>query len=194
MALEHAILTALSERCGSGYELARRFDRSFGYFYGASHQQIYRTLRRMDGSGWVTCTPVPQDGRPDKKVYAVAEPGARELRRWLADPGDIAAIRDELSVKIRAASHGQVADVLDEVRRHAAEHRARLEMYRRMQSADFPEPAALSGLRLHQYLVLRGGVRLEEALVSWCDEVAATLESGAADAGTPAPTRKGSAR
>lgn len=200
MALEHAILTALSERSGSGYELARRFDRSFGYFYGASHQQIYRTLRRMDAAEWVRCTPVAQDGRPDKKVYSVADEGAAELRRWLAHPGDIAVIRDELSVKIRAASHGRPADVLAEVRRHGGEHRARLALYRRMQDQDFPDPPALTGRALHQYLVLRGGVRLEEALVAWCDEVAATLEAGeatTADAPAPttvSPTRKGPAR
>ena len=47
MALTHAILVALSEQSGSGYELARRFDRSIGYFWSATHQQIYRTLRVM---------------------------------------------------------------------------------------------------------------------------------------------------
>ena len=39
MALEHAILVSLTERAGSGYELARRFDRSIGYFWPATHQQ-----------------------------------------------------------------------------------------------------------------------------------------------------------
>ncbi|MGA7054394.1 MAG: PadR family transcriptional regulator, partial [Mycobacterium sp.] len=42
MALPHAILVSLCERDGSGYELARRFDRSIGYFWAATHQQIYR--------------------------------------------------------------------------------------------------------------------------------------------------------
>ena len=45
MALEHAILVSLLEKPGSGYELARRFERSIGYFWTATHQQIYRTLR-----------------------------------------------------------------------------------------------------------------------------------------------------
>jgi len=42
MPLDHALLVALSERPASGLELARRFDRSIGYFWHASHQQIYR--------------------------------------------------------------------------------------------------------------------------------------------------------
>jgi len=62
MALEHAILVSLTERAGSGYELARRFDRSIGYFWPATHQQIYRVLRRMDEAGWVKHTEIAQDG------------------------------------------------------------------------------------------------------------------------------------
>ena len=36
MALPHAILVSLCEQSGSGYELARRFDRSIGYFWAAT--------------------------------------------------------------------------------------------------------------------------------------------------------------
>ncbi|MDN5757513.1 MAG: PadR family transcriptional regulator [Tomitella sp.] len=175
MALEHAILVALSEHSGSGYELTRRFDRSFGFFYGASHQQIYRTLKRMDADAWVTCRTVEQQGRPDKKVYSVGVAGAEELRQWLTRPSELSTIRDELSVKVRAASHGDTDAVVAEVRRHGDEHRARLELYCRMQAKDFTDPAALSPLELHQYLVLRGGIRIERSLVEWCDEVADAL-------------------
>ena len=67
MALPHAILVSLCEQAGSGYELAHRFDRSIGFFWAATHQQIYRTLRAMEGDGWVHVAHVAQqvwlDGR-----------------------------------------------------------------------------------------------------------------------------------
>ena len=44
MSLAHAVLTSLIEKPSSGYELARRFDKSIGYFWHATHQQIYREL------------------------------------------------------------------------------------------------------------------------------------------------------
>ena len=75
MALPHAILVALCEQAGSGYELASRFDRSIGYFWAATHQQIYKTLRAMDADGWVSVEVVAQHGRPDKKVYSVTAAG-----------------------------------------------------------------------------------------------------------------------
>ena len=40
MALTHAILTALLEEDLTGYELAKQFDVSLGFFWTASHQQI----------------------------------------------------------------------------------------------------------------------------------------------------------
>ena len=179
MALEHAILVSLTERSGSGYELARRFDRSIGFFWPATHQQIYRVLRRMDDAGWVTHTEVAQDGRPDKKVYEVSASGRNELERWLAEPVEPAVVRDGLSVKVRGASLGDTDAVLREVERHRGEHSVRLELYRGIERRDFPKPGKLNGRELHQYLVLRGGIRAEESFVAWCDEVLHALSPSA---------------
>lgn len=183
MALEHAILVSLSERSGTGYELARRFDRSIGYFWEATHQQIYRVLKRMDEAEWITCEHVEQDGRPDKKVYRVSAGGRAELARWLAEPTELASFRDELGVKVRGASLGDGAAVLAEVVRHRAQHAQRLAVYQAIEREDFPDPAKLSGRSLHQYLVLRGGIRAEQGFVDWCDEVALALRTDHAEEG-----------
>ncbi|RDI63702.1 PadR family transcriptional regulator [Nocardia pseudobrasiliensis] len=172
MALEHALLVSLTERAGSGYELARRFDRSIGFFWSATHQQIYRVLKRMEEQGWISGEAVAQEGRPDKKVYTVSSAGRAELRRWIAEPSDdIGPMRSELGIKIRAAGHGDVAALCVEVARHREQHAQRLEVYRLIEKKDFPDPTRLTGSALHQYLVLRGGIRAEAGLIEWCDEV-----------------------
>jgi DNA-binding PadR family transcriptional regulator len=176
--LAHAILVSLSEQTGSGYELARRFDRSIGFFWSATHQQIYRTLRTMEDHGWVTVTPVRQHGRPDKKVYTVSDAGRAELARWTAQAptgsGPDARLRD-LAVKIRGADFGDVHAVRGHVDTLRAERVARLDLYREMEKRQFPRPDALSGAALHRYLVLRGGIRAEENTIDWLDEVKAAL-------------------
>lgn len=176
MSLEYAILVSLQERAGSGYELARRFGKSIGFFWGASHQQIYRSLKRMVELGWVSGDAVAQEKRPDKKVYRVSDDGAAELARWLAEPADPPTVRNELSVKIRGASYGEVDRVLAEVRRHQRLHAERLAVYQAIEQRDFPDPSRLSGQALHQFLVLRGGIRTEQSMVDWCDEVTGALE------------------
>ncbi len=182
MALEHALLVSLSERAGSGYELARRFDKSIGFFWSATHQQIYRVLRRMEESGWVSGEAVAQSGRPDKKVYTVSASGRAELARWIAEPAEDVGggsegvfLRSELGVKIRAAAHGDLAALCTEVARHRDAHAQRLEVYRLIEKKDFPDPHRLSGTALHQFLVLRGGIRVEAGFTEWCDEVLAAL-------------------
>lgn len=175
MALEHALLVALTEREGSGYELARRFDKSIGFFWSATHQQIYRVLKRMSDDGWVRGAAVQQGGRPDKIVYTVSPAGQAELARWIAEPTPISRLRDELAVKIRGAANGNIDALLREVARHRDEHATRLDMFRHLEKRDFPSPDGLSGTALHQYLVLRGGIRTEAGLAEWCDEVLESL-------------------
>ena len=170
MALEHALLVALRERPASGLELARRFDRSIGFFWHATHQQIYRVLARMEGDGWLTARPVTQHGKPNKVEYAVSPAGEQELGDWLARPTAVDPLRSELAVKMRGASYGGSAGrtaVRALVEQHLAEHTARLAAYHRMAAEQYPDPGALAGADLDRYLVLRGGVRMEEFWIAW---------------------------
>lgn len=172
MPLEHALLVALAEQPASGLELAQRFSRSIGFFWSATHQQIYRTLARMDADGWVDVHPVAQEGRPEKKVYEVAEAGRAALAAWLGEPTETHPLRSDLAVKLRGASFGDHDAVLAVARDVLAEHHARLAHYRRLMARDYPDDTrpTLTGLALDQHLVLRGGILMEEAWVAFLTE------------------------
>jgi DNA-binding PadR family transcriptional regulator len=170
MALEHAILVSLSERAGAGLDLTRRFDRSIGHFWTATHQQIYRVLARMETDGWLVATTVAQPGRPDKRVYEVTDEGRAELRRWLHEPLLREVHRSDLAVKLRAASYGDRAALLEQVATLRAEHATRRAAYAEMAATQYPEPEDLEGAALDQYLVLRGGIRMEDFYVEWLGE------------------------
>lgn len=171
MALEHALLVSLSEQPAAGMDLSRRFQRSIGFFWSATHQQIYRTLARMEADGWVTSTVVDSADGPARKVYEVAPSGRDVLSAWLATPGTPSPLRSEVAVRMRGASYADdPAAVLDVVRSELADHASRLDHYRQLAKRQFPEPESLSGVQLDQYLVLRGGIRLEEFWVDWLTE------------------------
>lgn len=76
MALDHAILVSLLERPGSGYELARRFERSIGYFWTATHQQIYRVLKRMEGAASSTSATFRNKGGRTRRSTPSRSPAA----------------------------------------------------------------------------------------------------------------------
>ena len=169
MALEHALLVSLRERPASGLELTRRFSRSIGFFWHATHQQIYRTLARMETDGWVSAHTVAQDGRPDKKVYSVSARGRSELHDWLGTAIPMDTLRSELGVKMRGASYGDRAVVLAHVREVRDAHAALLATYEELMG-DFADPDALTDEALDRYHVLRGGVLLQQTLVRWLDD------------------------
>ncbi|MFF0274050.1 MULTISPECIES: PadR family transcriptional regulator [unclassified Streptomyces] len=189
MAIEHAILVSLLEKPGSGYELARRFERSIGYFWTASHQQIYRVLKRMENDGWIDVRDVPQQGRPDKKEYTVADLGQAVLSSWLHEPIEPESIRHDLAVKIRGAAFDDPAALIAEVERHHRAHTDRLAHYLAGEARDFPAPPApdapaatgpLDAGRELQHVVLRGGIAYERMTLAWLDDVLATLHRLAA--------------
>lgn len=177
MALEHAILVSLLEQPGSGYELARRFERSIGRFWTATHQQIYRVLKRMEADGWVTAVDVGQDGRPDRRDFSVSAAGREVLTGWLHEPVQPEAVRHDLAVKVRGAAFDDAAGraaLVDEVVRYRAEHEELLARYLAGEKRDFPGGPENTGERL-QHVVLRGGIAYERMLLDWLDDVLTTL-------------------
>ena len=75
MALGDAILACLTERPMTGYELAKTFDNSIGFFWKADHQQIYRELTKLRDRGHIQGREVVQSGKPNKLVYTLTPEG-----------------------------------------------------------------------------------------------------------------------
>ena len=83
--LKHGILGLLNYYEMTGYEIMEVFRDSLGFFWKAQTSQIYRELQGLEKKNWVSKTVVPQQGKPDKNVYAITQEGREELLRWLAE-------------------------------------------------------------------------------------------------------------
>ncbi len=83
--LKHGILGLLNYGSMSGYDIVRIFKQSLSYFWQAQTSQIYRELQTIKKNGWATDETIPQDGKPDKKVFTITENGKAELKRWLTE-------------------------------------------------------------------------------------------------------------
>ncbi|BDB26242.1 PadR family transcriptional regulator [Cupriavidus sp. P-10] len=187
MSTQHALLISLLEKPSSGYDLARRFDRSIGYFWHATHQQIYRELGRMADSGWIAAdeneAAESEGGAADrknrKKVYRVLPAGRDELVRWVLAPGAGLDQREEILVKLRADAAIGPLGLGDEMRRLIALHQARLETYLAIERKDFSAPDMDRGQQL-RYALLRRGIRFEQDWVAWGEDLLPLLERPAA--------------
>ncbi|WP_423759701.1 PadR family transcriptional regulator [Burkholderia sp. NLJ2] len=165
MSLPHALLTALAERPGSGSELADRFDRSIGYFWQATHQQIYRELGRLEETGWIESLPA-ESGRGRKRAYRILPAGKKELRRWIAEQEDPTPLREALMVRLRAEAVLGPAGLEDEITRRIALHQEKLDVYLQIEARDFSEPNESRTKRL-QHLVLQAGIANERFWVEF---------------------------
>ncbi|MCD9874859.1 PadR family transcriptional regulator [Streptomyces guryensis] len=166
MSLPHAILTALLEKPSSGLELTRRFDKSIGYFWSATHQQIYRELGRLEADGHIRALPAEQPARGQKKSYEVLPAGSAELARWTAASQDPKPHRDVLLLRLRAAAVVGTAGLADDLRRHLDLHRLQLAEYQEIEKRDFPPGRDAPQDRL-RHLVLRAGIDLETFWTQW---------------------------
>lgn len=173
MSLPHALITALLEYPCSGLDLAGRFDRSIGYFWHATHQQIYRELGRLEQAGWVESLP-PETGRGRKKVYRVLPAGRKELKRWTAESHDPKPLRDELMLRLRAEALIGPTAVKQDIKRRLGMHRQKLASYRQIEAHDFPS-GDLSREKQLQHLVLTAGIMLETFWVEWSEKALEVL-------------------
>jgi DNA-binding PadR family transcriptional regulator len=83
----YAVLGLLSfGRELSGYDLKKWADSSLRFFYWSpAISQIYSELRRLEGLGFVTSRPAPQDELRNKRLYRITETGLAALTEWVAD-------------------------------------------------------------------------------------------------------------
>jgi DNA-binding PadR family transcriptional regulator len=91
-------MLSYGEACG--YDLKKRFESLFRHFYSAGYGSIYPALAELADAGLVTCRTVPQDGRPERKVYRITELGRREFHKALATTEPQHKLRSEFLAMI----------------------------------------------------------------------------------------------
>jgi len=175
MALTHAILTALLEEDLTGYELAKKFDVSLGFFWTASHQQIYQTLKRLYAEGLVSAEEVSQTGKPDKRIYSLTEGGRQALDNWVLGETKKRKVTDELFAKLYTVGHSSAEAVVSAVAQRQQGHRQKLSLYRKIESRNYADPMNLPDRRKGIYLALLAGIRQEEASLVWCEDALSLL-------------------
>ncbi len=177
MALSHAILAVLANRACSGYDLAKQFDGSVGFFWHATHQQIYRELTKLEESGWVDLEVMRQDGKPDRKCYSINASGTAHLRDWITQPADLPPTKDELLVKLFVGHLVPPSDLVQLLQQQRSLHADNLAIYHTIEREGFVDPANLSMEMRCQYLTLRAGIHYETGWLNWFDEAIGQLGS-----------------
>lgn len=169
MALGDAILACLTEHPMTGYELAKTFDSSIGFFWKADHQQIYRELSRLRDRGHIQGREVVQSGKPNKLVYTLTPEGRAALKHWAARPSSPTSMKDDLLVRLYALDSIDLDPLRDDLLARMEHHRDRGDRYERILNKRFPHGVAPPA-DMGKLLLLRMGLRHERNVADWCEE------------------------
>jgi DNA-binding PadR family transcriptional regulator len=160
----------------TGYELAKTFDSSIGFFWKANHQQIYRELSRLRDRGHIQGREVVQSGKPNKMVYTLTSEGKAALRHWAARPSSPASIKDDLLVRLYALDSIDIEPLRDDLMARLEYHRDRFTRFERILNKRFPDGTA-SPADTGKLLGLRIGLRHERTVAEWCEEAIMALSA-----------------
>ncbi|CAH0527216.1 PadR family transcriptional regulator [Vibrio hippocampi] len=177
MSLPHVILTVLSTRDATGYDITKEFSANIGYFWKASHQQVYRELNKMASSEWVTCTLEPQEGKPDRKVYAITDAGRVALSQWFEQATVHPTVRDEFAAKLAACAVQPSAAFRIQLEALIEESKRLVAHYKEIEAAYYATPNTLTKPQRLERLTLRRNIFSRQAWIDWAEESLAELEA-----------------
>jgi DNA-binding PadR family transcriptional regulator len=189
VALSDAILVLLTEQPMSGYDLAKAFDSSIGFFWTADHQQIYRELGRLKERAHVDVHEVIQTGRPNKLIYTITPSGLAALKTWSQRPSAPAPIKDDLLVRFYALEHVDIGALRVQLGQRLDLHTDRLHRFQVILERHY-SGKALSLSQTGRLLGLRMGLRYEQACVEWCQEALQSLPESTGAAITSITSRR----
>lgn len=87
----------------TGYDLTKQIKEKWNAFWDASHQQVYRELKKLLEDNYIDEKLEPQNGKPDRIRYSLSERGKAYLEEAQSSEAVIKTIRDNISVQLLAA-------------------------------------------------------------------------------------------
>ncbi len=178
MSLKFVLLTLLDRKPATGYDIVREFDDAIGYFWNASHQQVYRELGSMTDSKLLKFKQIKQDDKPDKKLYSLSITGKKALQAWLENPVKIQKNKNLLLVKLLNTNSKNVALMQEELERNISDSDALRNTYLELER-NYYSPQQRRTLPAEQvmiYAALRKGILSIEAHLAWLKEVRDLLQ------------------
>ena len=169
MALAEAILVCLSDGPMSGYDLAKNFDASIGFFWRASHQQIYRELGRLREKEYVESQEITQTGKPNRIVHTITPQGRAALRVWSMKPARMPSVKDELLVKCYALENVDIPSLNEQLAIRIEQHQTKLSKYFRIKER-FYDDRDLNLNQKGKLIVLEMGIEEEKHRIEWLQE------------------------
>jgi DNA-binding PadR family transcriptional regulator len=105
MEVKSMLLGFLMKKPMTGYELRKLFSMSFSFFSAISYGSIYPALKKMEREGLIVMSVEVQDGKPNRKVYAITDVGKKAFVDSLSAPIELDRHRNSFLCRLFFFAH-----------------------------------------------------------------------------------------
>lgn len=162
------ILGLLSHESLTGYEIKKRMDTAFKFFWSASYGSIYPTLNFLVNDGMVTKLETTDNGR-DKVIYTITDVGEEYLKKWLTLP----VTKDELKYEtlLKVFFGGEIGSDVTLEHIHIFQSKIKSELPY-LKDTVYKLSKIQDNEEAHKYFLLTAmfGERVYEAYLEWCKD------------------------
>ena len=180
MSLKDALLGLLDHRPMTGYDLKKILDHPIGFFWIAQMSQIYRELNTLEEKGLVKSEIVPQEKRPDRKVYQLTKEGKKIFLDWLNKfPVRLSqTCRSQFLIRIFFSSRIKLDDLAFEITRYKKEIEEQLRYLNKVEQwiKDYSREKKLKEHAFYWNLIVKKEHKSIAAGMEWADECLQLIE------------------
>jgi DNA-binding PadR family transcriptional regulator len=163
MALTYAILAVLTDRVQSKDDVIKYFENSIGYFWKASHQQIYAEMAQLEQQGWIDVD------WHNFKLYRLNAVGKQKLIEWINEPLKALSLQDNLLIEVQVDSFINLSEIKQELVQEQKLHMAKFLTYHIIQEQCFSDQQQIT-TKVFSYLTVQRGIRYEQEYIDWYNE------------------------
>ena len=180
MSLGNTLLGLLNHRPMAGYDLKKMLDHPIGFFWVAQMSQIYRELNKLEEKGLVKSEIVPQEKRPDRKVYQITKEGKRTFLDWLNKfPVQLSQTsRSRFSMRIFFSSQIKLDELAFQIKRYKKEKEEQLRYLDKVEQwiKDYSREKKLKGHAFYWNLIVKKEYKSSVTGMEWADECLQLIE------------------
>ena len=180
MSLGNALLGLLNYKPMTGYDLKKILDHPMGFFWVAQMSQIYRELNTLEEKGLVKSEIIPQEKRPDRKVYQLTKEGKKIFLDWLNKfPDQLSQTsRSQFLMRIFFSSRIKLEELAFEIRRYKKEKEEQSRYLNKVEQwiKDYSRERKFKDDTFYWNLIVKKKYKDIAAGIEWADECLQLIE------------------
>ncbi|NDI35693.1 PadR family transcriptional regulator [Chengkuizengella sediminis] len=100
MQAKDVILGLLKTKDMSGYDIKKKFEEEFSFFFDSSYGSVYPTLKKLEENEYIFKKTLIQEGKPNKHLFSITTKGEELFENYLQSEVKRDNIRSDICMRL----------------------------------------------------------------------------------------------